>query len=288
MIELPAHLSYSGLNSYTTCGYRYWVERLVGKKGDPSWALLGGSAIHEMTADYDQALKPREFEAYLEDQLKYQVAAGVDEDQISATGRASKEWPDKRNKAWWLANGPVMFNKWVNWSQACPWQALILTNPDDADPIVRETWGSEQIELAIEFEVSGYIGDNYIKAYVDRAYVLPSGEPVVLDIKTGTSKPVDALQLGIYAALMEKTIGVRPQYGYFWMAESGGTLEPVNLDRYTEDYLDSQFSAQMRGLKAGVFLPHVTAMCSACGVRKFCPAVGGERASEIPTPVPVS
>lgn len=281
MIELPAHLSYSGLSSYTTCGQRYWIERMVGEKGGTSWALLGGSAIHEMTADHDQGKATDPFAQYLENQIAYKLAAGVDETQISATGRASRDWPNKRDKAWWLHHGPIIFQKWLSWSAVCPWETLVVWEQDDNQT---EHW---PLCDGIEFEVSGFIGDNFIKAYVDRAYVLPSGEAVVLDIKTGTTKPYDNLQLGVYAVLMEKTLGVRPSYGYYWMAESGGTAEPVDLTRYTEDYLDLLFAQQLRGLKAGVFLPSVTPMCSACGVREFCPAVGGSRAHEIPTPRPV-
>lgn len=276
MIEFPAHLSYSGLTSYVTCGQRYWIERMVGQRGGTSWALLGGSAIHDMTADWDMGkdISSENFSEYLQVQIERTRAAGVDEADISATGRVSKAYPNKRDKQWWLENGPAMFNRWVAWSGSCPWELLNLNRGEDR----RE---------AVEFEVSDYIGNDYVKAYVDRAYVLASGEPVVVDLKTGVTKPSDVLQLGVYAVLMEKTLGVRPTYGYYWMAEDGGTSVPYDLSRYTEDYLDHLFQQQVRGMEAGVFLPHVTPFCSGCGVREFCPAVGGARASELPSPAPV-
>jgi CRISPR/Cas system-associated exonuclease Cas4 (RecB family) len=289
MIELPAHSSYSQLNGYTTCGARYWIERMVGVKGEPSWALVGGSAIHEMTADYDTSHTAPEvawwssalFDDYFSNELeKTLVRHECTEAGLKATGRASKEWPNKRDKAWWLANGPVIFERWASWSQACPWEILdIGTLAEGVEP--------EHLK-AVEFEVSGYIGETFVKAYVDRAYVLPSGEVAVVDLKTGTMKPADNLQLGIYAVLMEKTLGVRPSYGYYWMGESGGTTEPADLSRYTEDYLASLFTQQLRGIENGVFLPSVSSMCSGCSVRAFCRAVGGARADEIPDPRPVT
>lgn len=292
---MPGHLSFSSLSSYVQCGWRYYVERGLKIQGAPSWAQIGGSAVHEMTADYDlgspESRQGLRFEGYFQEALDKQLEfnnatlvtadgdyagpARIKESDIRATGRASKEWPNKRDKAWWLANGPAMFDRWVSWMAMNPWDLLHGVDVGDGD------------FLAVEFDVSSNIGDIYVKAYVDRAFVLPSGEVAVVDIKTGTMKPSDPLQLGVYAVLMEKTLGVRPSWGYYWMAEQGGTTEPVDLSRYTEDYLSWLFTSQSAGLASQVFLPQVTNMCSGCGVRDYCPAVGGRRASEIPLPTPV-
>lgn len=51
---LPAHLSYSQVNSFNECGERFRLERLFGIKGPPSWASVGGTAFHAATEILDR------------------------------------------------------------------------------------------------------------------------------------------------------------------------------------------------------------------------------------------
>ena len=54
--ELPAHVSYSALTTYLDCGWKYYLTRVVNVEEQPTWYLVGGSAVHKATEIYDYAL----------------------------------------------------------------------------------------------------------------------------------------------------------------------------------------------------------------------------------------
>ena len=125
MEELPPieRLSHSQLTSYMDCGEKYRLTRRRGLAKDTSWALLGGSAVHSWTELFDSSpVRPEpEYFIHLLDGLV--EAAIADEsmpqvrsrDDIRATGRASKEWPNKRNYDWWCVYGPRMCDAYAGW-----------------------------------------------------------------------------------------------------------------------------------------------------------------------------
>jgi ATP-dependent helicase/DNAse subunit B len=51
--ELPEHISYSALSTYLTCGYQYYLGRLLGKEEQPSVWSAGGKAFHKATEKWD-------------------------------------------------------------------------------------------------------------------------------------------------------------------------------------------------------------------------------------------
>jgi ATP-dependent helicase/DNAse subunit B len=52
--ELPEHISYSAFSTYLTCGYQYYLGRLLQKQEEPSVWSVGGSAFHLATELYDR------------------------------------------------------------------------------------------------------------------------------------------------------------------------------------------------------------------------------------------
>ena len=52
--ELPAHISYSAFTTYLTCGYQYYLGRLLQKQEEPSVWSVGGSAFHLACELYDR------------------------------------------------------------------------------------------------------------------------------------------------------------------------------------------------------------------------------------------
>jgi ATP-dependent helicase/DNAse subunit B len=51
--ELPAHISYSAFTTYLTCGYQYYLGRLLQLPEEPSVWSAGGRAFHYATELYD-------------------------------------------------------------------------------------------------------------------------------------------------------------------------------------------------------------------------------------------
>ena len=51
---LPEHMSYSAFSTYLTCGYQYYLGRLLEKQEEPSVWSVGGSAFHLACETYDR------------------------------------------------------------------------------------------------------------------------------------------------------------------------------------------------------------------------------------------
>lgn len=180
-------------------------------------------------------------------------------DQYVATGRAAKEFGGKRNEAWWLANGGAMVKAWHDWRRETGWR---LWEPVQGVPAV---------ELELHFSLPS--GRPY-RAFVDRVFVLPTGEPAILDIKSGRI-PETAEQLGLYAEGIRRVYGVSINWGYYWNPDKGHG-SPLDLSLYTGAYLDEIAAGAVAGINAGSFLAKPANNCKNwCGVAQFCPAVGG-------------
>jgi ATP-dependent helicase/DNAse subunit B len=51
--ELPPHVSYSAFTTYLTCGYQYYLGRLLKLEEEPSIWSAGGRAFHHAAELWD-------------------------------------------------------------------------------------------------------------------------------------------------------------------------------------------------------------------------------------------
>jgi len=271
--ELSAHASYSSLSTFLDCGERYRLQKVVKITEIPAWFFVGGSAVHAATEEYDRGsvLSAEElFIKHFEKEVAERKAhSDVPEEDWSAGGKATKAWPERQNRAWWVANGPAMVQDWMDWRARCGWQ---LWSPTE-DP-----------NAGIELAMMVTLGDIPVKMFVDRVFITGDGQLVVTDIKSGSSEPESATQLGLYACGLELTFGLRPQLGGYWMArkKGGGDMGQVyDLEHLTPALMGRWISDWNRARRAGIFIPHPTRWCRTCGVRDYCAAVGGKKAGEV-------
>lgn len=287
-VVLPGTTSYSQVNSFNRCGWAYALERVMGFPSQPNWAAVGGSGVHAATEWWDrETLKGNwttdrdqitaAFTAAFEDAITAQVKrSGFQPEDFRATGTRAKSLtksggPNKKDRDWWMHYGPEMCMAWVTWRQSTPWEL--------AD--IGDTFG---IEVPVELPS---VGGKPLKGFIDRVFTVPTGDMVIVDLKTG-QEPDDTKQLGTYADAMEKQYGERPAFGTYWMGDTGGTTVPEPLSEWTPERLDFEYGAAHKAMEAGLFVPKKTRMCSGCGVREHCYAYGGERAGEAPKPWEIS
>ena len=265
----PPHLSYSTIDGFRFCGQRTLLQKVLRKEQRPGLAGMGGNAVHEATAVFDKD-EQGEFsveEIFLQcwnDQVaerKEQSPSYELEDYI-ITGKAAAKYDGKRNVDWWLDNGPLMVQRWLDWREDHSWRTW--ETPEGVPAV--------EIEIRIELPTVGPV-----LMYLDRVMVTPVGQITVVDIKTGRL-PETAEQLGFYATGLQLKYGemFRPDWGYYWDAQKGTHGSPLDLSMYTVEYLDHVAAQMVAGANAGAFLAKPQMGCHRwCGVSKFCSAVGG-------------
>ena len=111
------------------------------------------------------------------------------------------------------------------------------------------------------------------------------GEEMIPTHNTGTM-PSGSLQLVTYAAGLEEQYGLSADWACFWSpgTDEGGTMsQPIAIPNWSLERLSKMYGDAYRGIRSGVFLPQVTAMCKGCTVRDSCWAVAGSKAEDLPT-----
>ena len=253
------YISHSAMSTWLGCGWQYYLTRVQNVAESPSYWLAGGKAEHECTEIYD--IKPEGFDptAMFIERWEHNYKMVDNGMPWRAGGRATKANPNKEDAEWWLANGPRMVDYWIQFRDDSGWKI----------------WDTPAGIPAIETEMNQQINGVNIKAFLDRIMVAPTGELVIVDIKTG-AEPKSQTQLGIYAVLVEKTFGIRPQLGSYFMARTGELTTPVSLERFTEARLGSWAKGFEIAVSNKIFIPSTGFMCGTCSVNSSCYAVGGK------------
>lgn len=262
--QVAEHASYSSLSSYLQCGLKYKLTKIDGFAEQPAWWSAAGSAVHTATEWWDVGLHeeldvPGLFMRSFEEQiLKEETYTGV----------LRGEWRNSRGQDydWWVSNGPPMVQSYIDWRQSTGWQVLDVTRPTDG-----------VTQPGVEVPVDAVMGGMPVKGYIDRVFVTGAGEVVIVDLKTGARKPDSALQLGFYRAALQLQYGITADLGAYFMnrRKPGEQLLVEGLQQYTPEFIGRFISDFKRARELKLYIPHVTAMCKACGVARHCWAVGG-------------
>lgn len=271
----PPHISVSQFGSWVSCGRQYELERLVRVPQSPANWFVVGHAWHAATEAYDLSLyidNPMTSEEFLqhylstfEEEVEKEREKEPDLAKWRKGGRASKDKPDKETLDWYREQAPDWVNKHIAWWDEK--QYTLFELPDD----------SPAIEFPFHLEIGGVL----VKGAIDRIVVSHDGMLGVVDYKTGSSTPDSNLQLGVYALAIEKALGTRPSWGAYFKARTGKLTTPAPLDSFSEEKVGPWFRNFVKARELGLFIPHISSRCTACGVRDFCDAADGPRASEV-------
>lgn len=281
-IHVPPHLSYSQKNTLTTCSWQWALERGLGVPQRPSWATVAGNAVHTATEWWDHWTLAGEWvtdrgriETLFHDAFDQEIKKRLEQEpdyttaDWRASGRASKQWPEKENEAFWRSQGPGHVMSWVTWRTNNP-QWEIVNIPD--------------LIVGIEVEFTTELGGVPVRGYIDRVFHRAEVEIMVVDIKSGSRTPDSAGQLGTYAVALEEQYGITPAWGSYWMSRQGGTTEPVDMRMWPKARLDHDYRVAQEIRERGLFTPKESSMCSGCSVRDWCLAVNGKNSDLVPTP----
>ena len=285
-VKFPAHLSHSQVSSLQTCGWRYTLEKGLHVPQQPSWATVGGGAVHTATEWWDnwtlndqwvtdrpaiEELFNKAFDQEIAKRLEQEP--DYTKEQWRASGRASKAWPEKENEAWWRHEGPAMVMSWVTWRiNNSQWEIAMLPG------------AGGEARPGIELECKPTIGGIQVIQYVDRLFSnRDQTQLLVVDIKSGR-EPDSAQQLGSYGLGLEESFDVTPSYGTYWMARTGSTTTLEDMGLWTRERLDHIYATADEIRRRNLLLPKKSMMCSGCSVRDACFEVGGKDSDNYPAP----
>lgn len=235
-----------------------------------AWWFIGGSCVHEVTEALDRLLldgvvvtleSAKEMTLAKLDEL---VTKEVKERQLDTElWLAAGRWPKKNGYDWWRENAPLMVERYLKWRWATMWEVADFNGVPGIE-----------CDLLVSF------GFGQFRGAPDRVFRLPSGQLVVLDVKSGSTIPKEPLQLGTYANMIEMLGFERPAYGTYAMVKQEDPdkmlTELVPLDKYTTPYLEGIYGPADASIRLGAFAPKIGDRCRTCVVQKGCYAAGGE------------
>lgn len=266
-------LSYSLVSEYGDCGEKVRLKRVEKAVSTPTFALAGGSAVHEASANRDllelgvPVEGPTEFEdAFAEEILELVADTGIPMEEWRVTGKPSKAFPNKEDYYWWMANGPIFVENWHRFLRNSPFHIAILPND----------------EYAVEFSLDAELGGAPFKGYVDRVLEDPQGNLYIVDLKSGVRTPKPN-QLRDYRIVMRRIFGDEflPSRGFYFMNRTGMMSDIHNLAAMDDGAAEHEYAQAWTGIQNGVFVPNTTSgWCSSCDVAKYCYANNGELSAD--------
>lgn len=289
--EFPLHLSPSQVKSLGTCGEQFRLTRVLKVPERPGWGGIGGSAVHKMTEDLDRnLLDPSHpvltwaeyFQAEVDEAIERQPS--FQESEYYAGGRRSKDWPLKETREWWAEKGPAFVLSWVRWRDACGLE--IWEYPDEDGTLTPAI----ELEVMAEKDERSKTGDYgqvlYVKSIIDRVMWDPaSGFLYIIDIKSGSFTDAWPQQMALNNLGFKQSVAcpteVGASYAGFWKSRTGG-IHPgwSDLGIYTDEWLWDQVRKAKAIRDQHLFIAQPNNLCtSACGVKKYCRAMGGDPSS---------
>lgn len=256
------HLSWSRISTWRRCGEQYRLRYIEQVPPEPSGAMIGGSAVHATIAEAEEREWWRDSALWSEDGVAIAwFLADLDRrlaeagDGVRWGGRKTREFPGGEDRTWWERSGPMMLRRYAALRR----------------DLAEEGWGL--VEGGAEMQVTVPLDDlPPLLGFVDAFLAHASGEPVILDWKTGQVGRADVMQLATYAWLIARARGITVERGalvYLRATDRARQMQQVDL-RPLVPHVEETVRAAARGIAEGIWVPNPGPMCVACSVRAGC------------------
>lgn len=257
------HLSYSSVNSFDRCPKAFQLSRVLDAQPLPAVYFALGTAVHTITESMDleklSAQSDPVQRRYTGDDFEEVFFSEIDKDLAIE--------PDFDS---WLcggSDGPI----------ASAEQALI-TGPESIrnwKNFTDDTFKVTEVELEVTCRLPGM----YLKTkgFVDRLGEHIEHGRMIIDIKTGKTKPKDkGRQLKNYAALLTASTGEVITKGAYFMTQEGKMSKVYDLSDSTPETLGSENREKLREINASDYPAVREFTCRFCDQQLNCYAFSGD------------
>jgi hypothetical protein len=252
------HLSFSQITAYERCGLAYKYRNIDGLTGAPSWAMLGGSAVHSAVEILLTSSELPNWERHWADVVQDQThLTNVRMDDWTASGRGREGF------TWWLVEGGVMLKHLHELYAQRFARGWTLGSGVEGDKTPCP------VEWTIDFEI---VGSTMMRTIIDSVWRKPDGTIYIEDLKTGRSAG-NTLQLVIEASAVKRHVRKPVKAGFLYARG----LREVEVDSGTSlEYSKFLYRAEMvnRGVRAGAFPASPSFSCKSCEFYSRCPMRG--------------
>lgn len=238
------HISYSQYNSYTKCPRAWYLNKVKHAEEKQTWYLPIGTAVHKMIEAWLDPM-PEPFpsaEAFFYPLISAQMEIEPDTSKWMAGGSKAE---------------PVVEERALKRVEECFEKALTFLEDIDV-------W-------EVEYDATGYLPglEVPVKAYVDITGEHKEHGPVILDWKTGSSKPSDNFQLETYKALLPPLI---PFKGLWAMLNpKASKAKPVDLSAVDPAEVGAKYQAVYEQMRARLYpTKHNKFKCGFCFQQDNC------------------
>ncbi|MDM4718421.1 PD-(D/E)XK nuclease family protein [Micromonospora sp. WMMA1363] len=262
----------SQLQTFSKCGEQWRLEKRVLAPSRPAAWCHQGTAFHTAVEAWERNYRqdhPGDILDLFETEYDRLVAVDMEREPDLArwlTGGNSRADADITRRR---ERGATQVQGYMDYALA------------DSGRVWRDPDGFPALEVEFRLDLGGVA----VVGYIDQVWQWGTGQIGPRDLKTGTRLPGSPLQLGVYRVAVQELYGFLPAWGDFYMAKNNRPERPVDLSRYTREWVTSQFRMLEAGIRAESFLPNPGDGCRTCGVSEFCSAIGDPGRLPIPRKV---
>lgn len=282
--QAPGHTSPSQASLAASCAMAWWLKYRRGAPERPSWASVGGKALHQVIEWIERGrfgnpdlLTPgaEGLAAKVAQWWDNAFKAAIEKEALESvfpmqSWRASNAGREDEN--WWSSEGPEMVHKFLAWRvkwRAAGWE---------------QAYGTDGLQI-IEKEMKV----NGVKVVIDSAwYHAQRKELAIIDWKSGSFADADHFQHATYQAVLGAggeliPYAINRVLGASWRARKGELGPAVDVvKRHSSAELALRLNAPRVIDNARAYIPNTNGGyggCNSCSLKLSCP-VGSVSSSE--------
>lgn len=247
---LPSYLSYSAVNSYEECPRQWYLRYARKAKARQAWFFAMGSAVHRSIEAYLESGDVPEFTSVFYPLVAEQMKLDPDVDSWLHAGSVTD---------------PVIKEKAVELGSVCVERAVLFLEDMDV-------W---EVEYKIQTKLPGC--DVPILAYIDVLGEHRKHGPLIVDWKSGKTKPKNIFQLETYSALAycDGNYGSVDFNGYWAMLHPDASPKTdrgrlIDLGHVDPAEIGARYQRAYEGMKKKVYAGQKKFGCSFCIQQDNC------------------